>query len=121
MTNSHHTPTAEQVAAEYRGHIAALQKYLARVGTRPEVINEAVAEAVAQASRRPDIDRPMAFMSTIARNEAERLSVELDAVAPQLQTPDLLAVLNGEVAQQPARSRRSRAPAGPRPERLPLS
>lgn len=94
MSNSHTPPDAATIAAQYRGEIAALQKYLARVGVRADVIDQAVAEAVAQLATRPDIDRPMAYLSTVARGEAERLSAELDAERPrQLTAPDLMAAI----------------------------
>lgn len=109
MTNSHTTPDAAQVAAQYRGHIKALTRYLARVGVRPEIINQAVAEAIAQIATRPDIDRPMAYLSTVARGEAERLSAELDAEGPRaINAPDLMAVLEGKAPTKP-RQRRQRA------------
>jgi hypothetical protein len=112
MTNTHTPPDAAQVAKQYRGHIVALQRYLARVGVRPEVVNPAVAEAIAQLVQRPDITRPMAYISTVARGEAERLTAELDAAeAPKLTAPDLMAVIEGKGKPRQRRSRRAQTPA----------
>lgn len=117
---STHTTDAEKVAAQYHAEISALTAYLARTGYRAEVIPAAVAEAIVNLANRPDITRPMAFITTIARGEAERLTAELKAAGDEgLTAPDLMkAMATSGPRKRPVgrpagrgRARRSSTPA----------
>jgi hypothetical protein len=110
---STHTHDAARVAAQYAAEISALRAYLARTGFRPEVVDPAVAEAIANLVNRPDISRPMAYLSTIARGEAERLTAELRAKGDQgLTAPDLMkAMQTTGPRRRPTAPRRQRGRA----------
>ena len=111
------THNAAQVAAEHQGHIKALRAYLARTGYAPAVIDPAVAEAIATLVNRPDISRPMAFLTTIARGEAERLTAEMEARDEQpLSAPDLIAAMREPVKKATRRRSRRTPPTRQRVE-----
>lgn len=102
------------MAQQYAGEIIALRRYLARVGTRPEVIEPAIAEALAQLVNRPDITRPMAYLSTVCRGEAERLTAEADIKGePKLSAPDLMkAIAKPQPRRRQRRTSKARKPSG---------
>jgi DNA-directed RNA polymerase specialized sigma24 family protein len=106
MTTTTHQ-AAQALAERHAGIITSLSRYLARVGFPSDVVGAAVSEAVVQLDQRPDLANPMAWATTVARNEAERLHAEPrkpDAAATSVVgAPDLMKVLSGK---RPASRRR---------------